>query len=417
MTTTTHPIGMKTEWKGMYCLAWGRCKWLIAGLSIVLFSACKKKTPSPPDDRAIISAKIITSGKKIPSLGDLWLSTWASDDNLYVSWGDGVGPGTCYPIMAETPDPDSALTISGCDPEPIIFCEDFCGVFSCDGVTPYAPCVLTQAGVFRLEGPVDQFSGCDREQCIRSIHIPSGIPQFKYGTDPTTRRGDKPSSLLFYNGTLYWHGHQLMASPHYGYIAYSTDYGKTWTEVPNSPWTEESNFRVLMLINMGKNYALNTDGFVYGLGIHGELIWPPANQQVYLARVPKDSIAHYNAYRYFTGLDADSVPQWSKEQTDAAPLPNLTTVGLGAAMYHPGVKKYLFLALPEQNGEAALTLFYADKPWGPWRVVQRFDGEVYIPGVITKDTGPKSFYFTAAGGGGVGNTYQLTIAKIEMELP
>jgi parallel beta-helix repeat protein len=38
----------------------------------------------------ILSARIVGELKKIPMSGDLWCSTWASDDNLYVSWGDGV---------------------------------------------------------------------------------------------------------------------------------------------------------------------------------------------------------------------------------------------------------------------------------------------------------------------------------------
>ena len=385
--------------------------------AVLIFLSCTDEDISIDEmETTIVSARITGPVKKVPGLGDLWHSTWAADDHLYVSWGDGTGPGVCYPLMANTPNPDSALVVQSCAGEPVVFCEDFCGAFPCDGTTPYAPCILTQAGVFRLEGPVADFDSCDPEQCIRSIHIPTDIPQFAYGFDPTARRGDKPSALLFYDGILYWSGHQLMVPPRYGYIAYSSDYGKTWTEVPNSPWGENSHFRVLMLINMGKGYDLNQDGYVYGLGINGELNWPPANQEVYLVRVPKDSIIHYSAYRYFTGTDANTTPLWSEDQSLATPLPNLSTVALGAAMYHPGVKKYLFLALPEENGDPALALFYAEKPWGPWKVAQRFDGEVYIPGLIIKDTGPASFYFTAAGGGGVGDTYQLNIAKIEMVL-
>lgn len=390
-------------------------------ISIAVFVAmvaCSKSSPvnttgNPPG--GIVSAKIVGPVKKIPGMGDLWLSTWASDDNLYMSWGDGTGMGTCYPIPANTPDPDSALTVSSCNPEPVVFCEDFCGVFPCDGVTPYSPCVLTQAGVFRLEGPVADFTGCERDECIRSIHIPTGIPQFEFGIDPTTRRGDKPSSLLFYNGTLYWHGHQFMVPPQYGYIAYSTDFGKTWTEVPNSPWTGNSNFRVLMLINMGKNYELNTDGYVYGLGIHGELS-TLEKQSVYLARVPKDSIASYASYRYYAGSSGNGAPRWTADQFAAVPLPNLNAVALGAAMYHPGVKKYLFLTVAGEVSDPALTLFAADSPWGPWKTVQRFEGEIYIAGLISKDTGQNAFYFTGAGGAGMGDTYQLNIAKIEMEV-
>ncbi len=398
-------------------------KWvnLAIGCVFILWGlyACEAKAPARPEENKngaheILSAKIVGPVKKIPSFGDLWLSTWADDDNLYVSWGDGFGPGTYYPIPAGLPAADSALTVRSCDGDPVVFCEDFCGVFSCDGVTPYKPRVLTQAGLFRLSGGIADFTGCDADACVRSIHIPTGIPQFYLDADPTQRRGDKPSGLLAYNGVIYWFGHQLMSAPRYGYVAYSVDYGKTWTEVPDSPWTENSPFRVFMVINMGRDYALNTDGFVYGLGIHGELT--PQSQPVYLARVRKDSLLDYASYRYFAGTNSAGAPQWSANQADAVPMDGLTTIALGAAMYHPGVKQYLFLGVPEKEGEPALTLFAAKRPWGPWKAVQRFPGEVYIPGIISKDAGPASFYFTAAGGAGVGDSYQLIIAKMEMQV-
>ncbi|MDQ7053633.1 MAG: DUF4185 domain-containing protein [candidate division KSB1 bacterium] len=223
-----------------------------------------------------------------------------------------------------------------------MFCEDFCGVFDCDGITAYAPCILTQAGLFRLTGPIEEFIGCEQQECIQSIHIPSGIPQFALGADPTQRRGDKPSSLLAIKNRLYWFGHQLMVEPRYGYVAYSEDKGKTWTEVPDSPWTGDSHFRVLMVINMGQDYALNQDGYIYGLGIHGELIWPPAPQQVYLTRVHQDSILRYQSYQYFAGLDKRANPLWSVSQADAVPLAELNTIALGAAMYHPGGRTVCF---------------------------------------------------------------------------
>ncbi len=363
----------------------------------------------------ITSARILSaSTTKIPSLGDLWLSTWASDGDVYMSWGDGTGPGTCYPIEADTPAGLAVdRTIAQSEQDQIVFGDDFCGAFPCDGQTVYSPCELTQAGIYRLQGDIDAFTGCEQDACIQARRIPSGIPQFAYGQNPTQRRGDKPSSLLAIDGILYWSGHQLMVSPKYGYIAYSSDAGMTWTEVPNSPWDETSHFRVLMFINMGQNYGLNTDGYVYGLGINGELVSQSAPQSVYLARVPKDTITNYASYRYYSGT-VDGAPQWSASQSDAEPLANLSTIAMGAAMYHPGVGKYLFLSVPVHSSGPAMTLFYADRPWGPWSSAQVFDGEFYIPGIITKGTGTNSFYFTAAGGAGTGNTYQLTIGKIEM---
>ncbi len=389
---------------------------------LVLFSGCHKDDSNITQNKTktgglILSAKIVQPVKKIPSFGDLWLSTWAEDNNIYMSWGDGTGPGTCYPVPDGVTGLDSALVISSCEDNPVIaFCDDFCEVFSCDGVTPYSPCVITQAGLFKLTGNIVEFQGCEKAECIQSIHIPTGVPQFKFNTDPTQRRGDKPSSLLALNNKIYWFGHQLTIEPKYGYVAVSVDHGKTWNEIPNSPWQGNSNFRIMMAINMGKNFNLSKDDYVYLLGINGELNWPPESQKVYLARVPKNKIADYSSYEYLNRIENENKPGWSGDQDSAVALPDLSTISLGAAIYHEGVQKYLFLAVPDYPDGPALTLYFADKPWGPWKTAQKFEGEVYIPGIITKNTGPNSFYFTAAGGGGVGNTYQLTIAKIEMNI-
>lgn len=361
----------------------------------------------------VLSASMVGEFKVIPKFGDLWSSTWASDDNLYVAWGDGTGLGPRYPALASDPFADSCLVIDECGaPEAFLFCELFCSAFGCDGVNCYPPAILTAAGLFRLEGAVDAFIDC-QEQCQMSIHVPTGIPLFEYGVDPGTRRNDKPSSLLFRDGTLYWSGHEPSGEAVRGYIAFSEDFGATWSESPDSPWTSPSDFRVLMFVNMGQGYALNEDGYVYGLGIGEEMPSILQNQLVHLARVSEDSIAVYEAYSYFTGVDESGKPRWSRNQYTSAPLEDLVTVTTGAAMYHPGIERFLFLALPEDGAGPALTVYEAPHPWGPWFKAQTFPGHIYIPGIIAKDTGPSSFYFTAAGGS---VSYQMHIGRIEMEI-
>ena len=66
-------------------------------------------------------------------------------------------------------------------------------------------------------------------------------------------------------------------------------------------------------------------------------------------------------------------------------------------MYHPGVGRYLFLT--------SRTLYDAPAPWGPWTYAGSWGGAAapvewqggYQPGIISKDTGPNSFWFTIAG--------------------
>lgn len=110
------------------------------------------------------------------SNGDIWTSTWADDDNLYISWGDGGGPGQT----------DSTMVFG------------------------------TDAGVAALEGSVPDFTNAGSPfECIRSIHVPDGV-----GWTGMLSDDDKPSSLLFYGGRLYFAGHTPLGDPDYGYIAY-----------------------------------------------------------------------------------------------------------------------------------------------------------------------------------------------------
>jgi hypothetical protein len=108
-------------------------------------------TPTP----AIPSAKVATPPMNpIPSWGDLWMNTWADDGHLYTGWGDGEGPGDVPPFTD-------------------------CGVGVLKGTVPY----------FLIESNPSNY--------VRNRFVPDG----------RTTRNDKPSSLLFYKGRLYFAGH------------------------------------------------------------------------------------------------------------------------------------------------------------------------------------------------------------------
>jgi hypothetical protein len=360
-----------------------RANWIHDGIVLlVLLMGCSREDSPPPagpfiepildsSDLVILSARF-ASPPLLPfaSDGDLWLSTWGSDDMLYMCWGDGAGPGQSR---------DSAL-------------------FS------------TDAGVAALEGPVLAFSNVSNNyECVRGIHVPDGIA---WGIGMA--EDDKPSSMLYLNERLYFAGHTPMGDPNYGYIAYSDDKGITWTEVPNSPWTlaNESPFRILMFINMGQAYELNTDGYVYAFGIGKEWSW--LSGQARLCRVRTGQVADYDAYEYFSGPDAMDLPRWSADQEDAIPLEDLNLFGIGSAMYHDGSQHFLMYG--------AAGLFAAPDPWGPWMEVQFENSEYddlweggYAPGLIAKDAGPDYFYFTMAGQDSVIN-YFCHMGKIELNL-
>lgn len=302
-----------------------------------------------------------------PSRGDLWMSTWADDDMLYSGWGDGYG-----------------LTRK----EEWIDC-----------------------GIARFSGMLPDIEGEERR-----IHAPTENPDVD----------DKPSSLIYIDDRLYGQFHSTLGDAWIGYLACSEDYGKTWQRIgfyhewekPGdnaSPWTRDRNscFRCLFFINMGKNYSLNADGYVYALGIGKEWDWPGP---VYLTRVPKGDILTYSAYEYFTGIENDN-PQWSGDQFDAVPLDGVTSSDQGSVMYHPTLERYLFLTARE--------LYDAPAPWGPWTMAGVWANEQlpeiwrggYQPGIISKDTGPDYFWFTISGQNDKPLiTYNLNLGKMRMKL-
>jgi hypothetical protein len=308
------------------------------------------------------------------SNGDLWLNTWADDGNLYSGWGDGQGPGIGTP---------------------------------------------SDCGIARLLGDAPNILGE-----IRCTFAPKtkGFPKVN----------DKPSSLLFLDGKLVGAFHSPLGDAWIGYLAVSQDLGTTWRrlgfygekETPPSnasPWTRErkSNFRCLFFINMGRSYELNTDGYVYAMGIGMEWNW--ASRNVYLCRVPREKVLDYSAYSYFAGMNGQE-PKWSSIQEDARPLGGVEADQQGSAMFHPQLGRYLFLTQRK--------VFDAPAPWGPWTLSGAWNGLSatssgppvewqggYMPGIISKDTGPDWFWFTISGQNKLPKiTYRLQLGKMRMVL-
>ncbi|HEC23292.1 MAG TPA: DUF4185 domain-containing protein [Chloroflexi bacterium] len=407
---------------------------LLCGLFLI---ACGEEPPSPLEEagdcpecviqRAYLAGEYVS----IPYMGDLWVATWADDDNLYLSFGDATGMDSCLPtLLMDEPDEFDADYIEespGCytvrDTD-----NEYCEVFGCERCLPL--CQYTPAGLIRLSGPVPDFAPCEGpDQCVISRHIP-------YGDLTVFENSDKPSSLIFIAGRMYMPMHYPPGEPTSGYIAYSDDYGRTWEQVPDSPWGADSPFRVLMFINMGRAYEADQDGYLYGLGVGDEVADPPRSQAVYLTRVPlaagsppapaDDPVLDYAAYEYFAGLDEIGNPIWSPDPDDAAPLDGLATMAQGSAMYHPDLRRYLFLSGlvgTAPGAEAGLegvtdeipvgVLYEAPFPWGPWRPAALFPGG-FIASLLPKGAGPNDLYFTASGGGGV--TYNLNVGHLRLEI-
>jgi len=368
--------------------------------------------------QAIQSIEVPSDVVEIPYYGDLWSNTWADDDKLYLSWGDGTGLPGCAPTYdGVTPGAWTAWiaeeepTIPGCfwlaypsvDPMQDMFCE----IFDCS-TQCFPLCPFTDAGLLALDGAVPSFDDCVIDSCIVAWYVPDPDAP-PVAPDGTHQRDYKTSSVLFVDGRLYLHSHTPAGDPVEGFLAYSEDHGITWTDLRDgTPWGAESPFRVGMFLNMGQAYELNTDGYVYLYGVVAELATGP--QEVYLARASRGSITDYGAWQVFAGLDGANQPRWSQDASAAVALDTVQTQVQGSAMYHEGTQRYLFLSGGEAFDGGVGALFEAVHPWGPWRRVGDLPG-INISSLVAKGYGDDFVYYTAAGGT---DEYHLHIRAIQM---
>ncbi len=294
----------------------------------------------------------------IKSDGDQWFNTWADDGNIYATWSGGCG-------LKEVTD------------------------------MKVVDSTWIDVGLTKLSG---SFPGVSATEVWRDYIPPNFASRW-----PNAMK-DHSASIICIDGTLYLALHVCgtpeMYSTAMGYIAKSADYGKTWARYGDSPWIWDckgdphsgSKFRNLMFVNMGKNYELRKDDYVYAFGIG--MIWN-WRQDAYLARVDisdavggADNIVNYDAWTYWTGK------RWSDSEDDAHPLENVYAWEQFSAMYHPGIGRYLILTLRH--------LYEAPELTGPWSLV---GGDTWVtpgwqgyqPAMIAKDAGKNSFWFTIAG--------------------
>ncbi len=370
----------------------------------------------------LIQTALLADGyHSIPYPGDLWPSTWAGNNDLYLAFGDATGMANCFPALQQhTPDEFDKSYI---EVAPGLYINtdknnEYCKVFSCDQPLPL--CQYTPSGMIRLHGSAPLFESCNTDQqCVISRHIP-------YGDQKIFKNSDKPSSVIAIDDYLYMALHYPPGEPEKGYIAYSGNNGLDWTARFDSPWGQDSPFKVLMFIQMGQAYALNTDGYLYALGIANEIAKQPRHQAVYLTRIALNAgtsrkpVLNYEHYQYFAGFDKQSQPTWSYHSKDARPLTGLTTLAQGSAIYHPALKRYLFLSgfagIETVSGNVKMpvgALFEARHPWGPWYRVDDFPGG-FIASLLARTSESHVLYFTGSGGGGL--TYNLNIGQLQLIL-
>lgn len=290
--------------------------------------------------------------------GDNWHATWADDDRQYVALCDGAG----WPEMV--------------------------------GHTG----TYYNARVHALEGePPD----------LTFTHLP-GYPDLLSVEPPEVNRY-YGFGIVCVGGVIYhWLStpNHRFAEPDARFVGikliYSPDHGATWhnqdgsTPVVWEPWDERSrdnllffeepgdSFSLLTALQMGRDYELNRDGYVYLYAPNGNL--EGSMNQVVLCRVPTDRVIERTAYEFFVSRHGD----------DALWSPDITARGLTLSCPAGWVNKYVHpyswhpsVVYYEPTGEYLLAnwgmgcdadgrwfgrpsylgFWTAPQPWGPWTQV------------------------------------------------
>jgi hypothetical protein len=247
--------------------------------------------------------------------GDNWPVTWASDDALYTTWGDGTG---------------------------------------------FAPKVERKlsCGFARVTGSPPNFIG----ENIRSTGEQLG----------QGRSGLKGWGMVAIGDVLYlWFGH---ADKQGGAarLAWSEDRARTWTF---ADWKFDE-FGLMGFVNFGRGYGGARDNFVYAYSHGGPRADTPADHFL-LMRAPKDRLTKRGAWEFFTGVDGSGQPRWTRDIARRSAVFRHHRACLRSAMtYNSGLRRYLWWQhIPQPPGhpdggdtrfEGGFGIYDAPEPWGPW---------------------------------------------------
>jgi hypothetical protein len=303
--------------------------------------------------------------------GDNWHMSWAPDDSQIVALCDGLGFPGVEPVRAYNT-----------------------GLFRMIGDPPNVSYEEVVGFPHLLDFPLDP---------VKNAHA----RYYGFGT-------------LCVDGRIYQFGSSFFRAVK---VVWSADGGVTWRNQDGSSpvvWEDradqsretmvffeepDSAFALLSVLQMGKDYGANTDGFVYLYSPNG--LTEGTMNQLVLARVPKDRIPERAAYEFFAGADAAGEPAWSADIRDRSPVltfpPGWVNIGgepiepgdppsgghpyawHPSVTYNPALGVYLManwgMAWRNNDWFTApnyLGLWSSPTPWGPWE--QFHEDTAWAPG-------------------------------------
>ncbi|MFN8007736.1 MAG: hypothetical protein U0V70_12045 [Terriglobia bacterium] len=346
-------------------------------------SNVSRSKPSKVSSGALRIKSVIRRDDTILRLGgngDNWHMSWANDDRQYVSLCDGFGwPGLPGYDMVGKEFNSRMYAING-NPPNITF--EF---------LPGYPELLNLVSVPNTQE-------ISRYYCFGTLALNGRLYQFLSTLNHLGRRPD---------GTpwpgIAFHGVKLIYSP---------DNGRTWCNQDGSkpvvwePWEQRSRdnmvffgepqgaFSLLTVLQMGRNYAFNRDGYVYVYAPNG--IVDGTMNELVMFRVSKAQILNRGAYEFFAGMRPDGNARWAKDINGRAVVHTFPRgwVNTNAHPYgwHPSVVYNAPLGLymmanwgmgctPDGawfGKPSYLGFWTAPNPWGPW--TQIHEETAWTPG-------------------------------------
>ena len=148
------------------------------------------------------------------------------------------------------------------------------------------------------------------------------------------------------------------------------------------------SFSLLTVLQMGRNYEHNEDGYVYVYVYSPNGNEEGSMNQLVMFRVPKDSILDRSAYEFFISLNSDGTGSWSRDIHARGVVHTFPTgwvnTGLHPYSWHPSVVYNAPLGTymmanwgmgcsPDGmwfGKPSYLGFWTAQQPWGPWEQVQ-----------------------------------------------
>jgi Domain of unknown function (DUF4185) len=308
--------------------------------------------------------------------GAEWHMSWAADDRQFVSLGGGMG-------WSDNPERVyvSRLLAIRNGPQDATF-QDISGypdLLQSEG-GENAPPAYVSFGTMALDGHIYQFLN-------------------------TFDRGTPSARVRHFIGTK---------------LIYSPDNGRTWcnqdgsTPVVWEGWESRSRksmlffeepqnaFSMLSVLQMGRNYGDNRDGFVYIYAGNGNT--EGTMNQLVLCRVAKARILDRAGYEFFSGLKSGGSATWTRDINARAvvhtfPSGWVNTTGVPHAWqpsvaYNAPLGVYMMAnwgngIAPDGAGFAKpcyIGFWTAPNPWGPW--TQIHEGTAWTPG---NDPGSRAY--------------------------